>query len=304
MKCPSCGAEIASGKFCEFCGSQISSDMLREQEIMNKQGCPKCGSTNTQIRRENQGEVRGKNSKTVLHQTVAVCKDCGYTWYPNGIQKPRKTWLWVLGWIFIFPLPLTLILLKKKNLHPAIKYGVIAVAWILYLIIAFSGKNSDNKTTVAPTESTTETIIGATAELTTEPTTATKTEPTTESTIEPTTGKQVVDVVLSSDSLGDYGKEVTLNDWSDLSQTCILFYLPAGTYTVTNNDQYACQVSVYSGISYSTSKTEGDWDEFLDENCARPIVLMPNSEPQKITVKEGQFVKLADNSHNIHFVLD
>ena len=97
MKCPSCGAEVGSGRFCEFCGSQISSEMLREQELMNKQGCPKCGSTNIQIKRENQGEVRGKNSKTVLHQTVAFCKDCGYTWYPNGQQKPRKTWLWVLG---------------------------------------------------------------------------------------------------------------------------------------------------------------------------------------------------------------
>ena len=137
MKCPSCGAEVGSGRFCEFCGSQISSDMLKEQELLNKQGCPKCGSTNFQIKRENQGEVRGKNSKRVLHQTVAYCKDCGYTWFPNGQQKPRKTWLWVLGWIFIFPLPLTLILLKKKNLHPAIKYGIIAAAWILYILIAF-----------------------------------------------------------------------------------------------------------------------------------------------------------------------
>ena len=307
MKCPSCGAEITAGRFCESCGSQITPDMLRDQEILNKQGCPKCGSTNIQIRRENQGEIREKNSKKVLHQTVAFCKDCGYTWYPNGQQKPRKTWLWVLGWIFIFPLPLTLILLKKKNLHPAIKYGVIAVAWILYLLFAFFGKTSDDKTTLAPTEPATDNIIVATAEPTTGPTTEVKTEPTTESEempIEPTTEKQVVDIVLSSDSLGDYGKEVTLNGWSDLSYTCILFYLPAGTYTVTNNDQYACQVSVYSGISYSTSKTEGEWDEFLNENCARPIVLMPNSGPQKLEVNEGQFVKLADNSHNIHFVLD
>ena len=174
-------------------------------------------------------------------------------------------------------------------------------------LFAFFGKTSDDKTTLAPTEPATDNIIVATAEPTTGPTTEVKTEPTTESEempIEPTTEKQVVDIVLSSDSLGDYGKEVTLNGWSDLSYTCILFYLPAGTYTVTNNDQYACQVSVYSGISYSTSKTEGEWDEFLNENCARPIVLMPNSGPQKLEVNEGQFVKLADNSHNIHFVLD
>ena len=137
MKCPSCGAEISSGKFCEFCGSQISSDMLREQEHLNKQGCPKCGSTNIQIRRENQGEVRGKSNKRIIHQTIAFGKDCGYTWLPNGIQKPRRTWLWVLGWIFIFPLPLTLILIKKENLQPVIKYSIIVVAWIFYFILAF-----------------------------------------------------------------------------------------------------------------------------------------------------------------------
>ena len=44
MKCPNCGAEIESGKFCEFCGAQLSTEMLKEQEQLNKQGCPKCGS--------------------------------------------------------------------------------------------------------------------------------------------------------------------------------------------------------------------------------------------------------------------
>ena len=146
MKCPSCGAEIGTSKFCEYCGSQITVGMQKEREQLNKEGCPRCGSTNIQIKRENQGEVCGKKGKTVLHQTVAICNDCGNTWYPNGIQKPRKTWLWVLGWIFIFPLPLTLILLKKKDMKPALKYGIIAAAWIVYLIIAFSGRTSNNQT--------------------------------------------------------------------------------------------------------------------------------------------------------------
>ncbi|MBQ7688738.1 MAG: hypothetical protein IJT27_05935 [Clostridia bacterium] len=113
--------------------------------MLNKAGCPSCGSTNIQIKRENQGEIRAKNSKTVLHQTVAVCKDCGNTWYPNGKEKPRKTWLWVLGWIFIFPLPLTLILLKKKEMKPAVKYGIIAAAWILFLMIGIFGGSDRDK---------------------------------------------------------------------------------------------------------------------------------------------------------------
>lgn len=150
MKCPNCGAEIESGKFCEYCGAQLSSEMLKEQEQLHKQGCPKCGSTNVSFHRENQGEIKDKNKKVVVHETVGVCKDCGYTWTTTETPKKRKTWLWVLGWIFIFPLPLTLILLKKKEMKPALKYGIIAAAWVLYLIFVFAGRSSDKPTVDQP----------------------------------------------------------------------------------------------------------------------------------------------------------
>jgi hypothetical protein len=145
MKCPNCGAEIGAAKSCDYCGSQISAEMQKEQEQLNKSGCPKCSSTNITFKRENQGEVRGKNSKQVIHRTVGYCNDCGATWYADSTEKKRKTWLWVLGWIFIFPLPLTLILIKKKDMKPILRYGIIAVAWIVYLIIGFSGNASDTK---------------------------------------------------------------------------------------------------------------------------------------------------------------
>ena len=161
MKCKNCGAEIDSNsRTCKFCGSQITMDMLKEQETLNKQGCPKCGSTNITFRRENQGEVRGKNYKQVVHRTVGYCKDCGETWYPSSeseMPNKRKTWLWVLGWIFIFPVPLTILMLRKKDMKPAVKYGIIAVAWIIYLIIGFSGNSSDtnnNKNKVGSNSST------------------------------------------------------------------------------------------------------------------------------------------------------
>ena len=149
MKCPSCGAEIGSGKVCEFCGTHISSEMQREQEQLNKQGCPKCGSSNITFSREKRGEVKGKKGTAVVRATVGLCKDCGYTWYTeeSGQPKQRKTWLWVLGWICIFPLPLTILMLRNKKLKPAIKYGIIAVAWIIYLIIGFSGRGSDKTNT-------------------------------------------------------------------------------------------------------------------------------------------------------------
>ena len=146
MRCPNCGAEIGNSDKCEYCGSYITSDMKKEQEILNKKGCPKCGSTNVKFSRENHGEVQGKGTKKIVHKTVGVCNDCGHTWYPQVDEpKKRKTWLWVLGWIFIFPVPLTILMLRKKDMKPAIKYGIIAAGWIIYLIIGLGG-NSSNKT--------------------------------------------------------------------------------------------------------------------------------------------------------------
>ncbi len=149
MKCPNCGAEIANGsKTCEFCGTHITYDMLREQEQLSKKGCPKCGSSNITFTRENQGEIRGRKAKKVVHTTVGYCKDCGYTWAPE-MEKPKKrrTFLWILGWIFIFPVPLTILMLRKKELKPAIKYGVIAAAWIIYLILVLVSRGNNKKQT-------------------------------------------------------------------------------------------------------------------------------------------------------------
>jgi len=158
MKCQNCGAEIGDSKICEYCGSKITSEMQKEQEKLNKAGCPKCGSTNIAFKRENQGEFKDKKSKQIVTRTVGVCNDCGATWFTDEEKKKRKTWLWVLGWIFIFPLPLTLILLKKKEMKPIIKYGIIALAWILYLIIAFSGGKGNENNITPVTEPTTQQI--------------------------------------------------------------------------------------------------------------------------------------------------
>lgn len=167
MKCTNCGAEIGSNTVCEYCGKQISYEMRRENEQVNMQGCPKCGSSNIQFRRENQGEVRGKNAKKIIHKTVGFCKDCGHTWYPDVVDekpKKRKTWLWVLGWICIFPVPLTILMLRKKDMKPALKYGIIAVAWLAYLLIGMGGNNSNTDTSsvdkevVSSEEATTENI--------------------------------------------------------------------------------------------------------------------------------------------------
>lgn len=136
MKCPNCGAET-NAAICEYCGTQIN----------HPQGCCKrCGSPNLSFRRENQGEIKGKKSNRIVHRTVGVCKDCGYTWFEDEATPPkRKTWLWVLGWIFIFPIPLTILMVKNQKLKLWVKILIIAAAWAVYLLIAFAGRSSNDK---------------------------------------------------------------------------------------------------------------------------------------------------------------
>lgn len=155
MKCPNCGADIKDGaKFCEFCGSSITADMKRDQEYVNKAGCPKCGSSNIKFDREKQGEIRGKKGTAIVRSTVGFCKDCGYTWHTTGSSnQPKKNnmiW-WVLGWIFFFPAPVMVLIWRKKNKWDIkIKIAVTVIFWLLIFIIGGTG-NSDTETTKTDT---------------------------------------------------------------------------------------------------------------------------------------------------------
>ena len=183
MKCKNCGAEIdAHSTTCSYCGASISYEMRKEQEQVNKQGCPKCGSSNITFEREKQGDYKGKRGTTVVRQTVGVCKDCGYTWKADdsSVKKKSPIWLWVLGWIFIFPLPLTILLLRKKDMKPALKYGIIAAAWIVYLLFVFLGRGRNSNTDKTQVTTASQTEITIVEEETTKATTiATTTEATT-----------------------------------------------------------------------------------------------------------------------------
>ncbi|MDO4364701.1 MAG: hypothetical protein Q4C99_09250 [Clostridia bacterium] len=176
MKCPNCGAE-ANGKFCEYCGSEMLKDNNTVNITNNYYGnsltnrksetdslgsiCPRCGGHNIKFRREQiisttqasaqrnyRGTVRnGQSVSQAIYRTVGVCQNCGYTWDPNEPKeeyKPkRKTWLWVVGWIMCFPIPLTILLLRNKSMKPAVKYGIIIVMWLLFFAIGIAANNSE-----------------------------------------------------------------------------------------------------------------------------------------------------------------
>ena len=282
MKCPHCGAEINKTKFCEFCGSQITAEMQKEQEILNKSGCPKCGSTNIKFIREKVGEEKGKKGTQIIRTTTGVCNDCGYTWQTQEMPKKRKTWLWVLGWIFIFPVPLTIILLHKKDMNNILKYGIIAVAWIAYLAIGLSGGGSDT---------------GSNNNATTEPNTdisaVSSTENVETTTKESKTTKANAVIEITNGEKGEYGKEITMSAGTDSEERLIVYYVPAGKYTVKNLDKYKTQISVYEGFA---KNNETGYDEYT--NVGSNVLLDENGEDE-IEVPDGWFVEI----HGAHVLL-
>lgn len=106
-------------KICRHCNSKIEDDALV---------CPYCGC------------VAKKEKEAPSESPVTG----------NGTpasKKKRKTWLWVLGWICIFPVPLTILMLRKQKMKKNTRYAAIAIAWIAYLIIGMAGGSKDSSTT-------------------------------------------------------------------------------------------------------------------------------------------------------------
>ena len=110
---------------CRNCNRKIEDDALV---------CPYCGCV------VKKGSNRGAN-QSAQSVTRSSVNNGGVS------DKKRKTWLWIIGWIFIFPIPLTILMLRNQKFNKIAKIAIIAAAWVIYLIIASSmGRSSGNAT--------------------------------------------------------------------------------------------------------------------------------------------------------------
>ena len=138
-KCNNCGTEFSEGVHCPHCGVKVG-QAERTCPVCNTKyytaACPTCGYVPSK-----QNTVRTAPTAPVAPTPVYVA--------PQPVKPKRKTWLWVLGWIFIFPLPLTLILLKKDNMKKGVKYGIIIAAWVVYILIGTGASANEKKDTTS-----------------------------------------------------------------------------------------------------------------------------------------------------------
>ena len=135
--CPKCGANLRidadrKSAFCEYCGAQILiDDEVQHLQIDNAESAGYAFE---------KGRQRAKNEVQATRT---------YTYQPAPKKKSKIVW-WVLGWIFIFPIPLTIIIARNKKLKTGAKIGIIAAAWIVYLLMGLAGKAiQDNEQTHA-----------------------------------------------------------------------------------------------------------------------------------------------------------
>ena len=139
MTCPHCGAILKidsenKSAVCEYCGSTLLIEKNEADSMLDN--AEEAGYKFEKGRQRAQSEALINNNSQQAPPT-----------------KKRRTWLWVLGWIFIFPVPLTILMLRKKDMKPALKYGIIAAAWVLYIILIIIGNTGDSEKSQTDTSS-------------------------------------------------------------------------------------------------------------------------------------------------------
>lgn len=141
MKCPNCGSDLqldAESRQCScaFCGTKILLDDEVQHHHVHYDNAEDAGYQFEKGRQRAQAEARVYAPQTVVVQNV--------------VQRPRKrrTFWWALGWILIFPLPLTILLGRNKKMNPTLKIILVAAAWLLFFgIIMFSKPNEESDKT-------------------------------------------------------------------------------------------------------------------------------------------------------------
>jgi len=128
MVCPHCGASLQvdadqKNVTCKYCGNSLFID----DEVTHIQ-YDNAEEAGYQFEK---GRLRARAEAAGLYQQTAETAE-------EQPVKKRRIWLWILGWICIFPVPLTILMVRSRKAPLLLKITVITVAWFVYLTIAFS----------------------------------------------------------------------------------------------------------------------------------------------------------------------
>lgn len=178
---------------------------------------------------------------------------------------------------------------KKKG-----KGCLIAVLVVvgLSIISALSGnrnKSNGDSSSIAETAKTTKAITTATTEATTTTTEAIVLEtPVTEQ----TSSESKESIIIIADEENEYSEEYTLNEGTEMPDTNIVYFVPAGKYEVTNTGENRNQFNVYSR---ETHIVDG-WEEPL----YTPVVLLIEAgETEIVEIPDDYYIEIHGGSFKL-----
>ena len=123
-RCENCGETYTAGNFCPKCGVRAGD---------TGKICPKCGKRYFSNACPDCGYVAGTHSASYVHAAYPPPHSA-----PPVQKKKPRTGLWVLGWICMFPVPLTILMVRNKKLPRWARILIITLAWLVYLAIGLS----------------------------------------------------------------------------------------------------------------------------------------------------------------------
>lgn len=268
-KCPRCGAAMevdleAKQAVCPYCRTVMPVDDAVQRFKLD--GAAQSGY---------EFEKGRQLAQTELNQMTTA------TPYPSKVQqtvvpkKKNRTWLWVLGWLFIFPVPLTILMLRNKTLAPKVRYGIIAAAWLVFLLIGIFYEGDSASTTNSS---------GAATPAVTAMAGQQSGDQQGEETVDPNS----FELIAGQKSV--YGKAVTMIRDAEKTDTFFAYYVPEGYYEVKNLGSSLTQVNVHSGIK----KDANGFDVYTGTG---DIVTIDRGEIGYINVPKGWFIEIREPSH-------
>lgn len=130
---------------------------------------------------------------------------------------------------------------------------------------------------------------GGTTETSTE-TQPTTTVVTTSEAAETTEEAAALAFELIAGEQGDYGKIITYNKDTEFEENFYAYYIPYGSYKITNVGDYMTQVNVYSD---ETVITDAGWEEVADGS----VKLIDVNASEEMTVPKGYHIEINEPSH-------
>lgn len=135
MTCSSCGAHLqvdagARQAKCGYCGATVLiDDGVRHVQYDNA---------------EQAGYEFEKGRQRAQAEANAYAQQYYAPQYQQPVKKKRHTFWWVMGWIFIYPLPLTIIVCRSKRILFLFKVIIIAAAWLMYPVLVLGLASYDS----------------------------------------------------------------------------------------------------------------------------------------------------------------